>query len=199
MEESNPKRTKLKTMSKSLQGKAKGEEWRSVINYEGIYEVSNTGKVKSLKRMVSNRGGLKPIRERILKSSLDGGGYPQVVLCSEGTKKKHTIHKVVATAFLNHVPCGMRLVVNHKNFIRSDNRVDNLEIITQQENTNKKHIKSTSKYVGVYWDKNSNKWMSSISFDGSRTRLGSFNSELEAYIAYESKLKEFKGELCKNQ
>lgn len=79
-------------------------------------------------------------------------------------------------------------MVNHKNFIRTDNRVDNLEIVTSRENTNQKHFKNSSQYIGVCWHKASEKWHSSIHIKGKLKYLGLFLTELEAHNAYQNKL-----------
>lgn len=166
------------------------EIWKDVIGYEGIYQVSNLGNVKSLKRIVNNNGGVSTIRERILKPSKNKGGYLAVVLCVNCIQKTKPIHQLVAESFLNHLEKGKKVVVNHKNFIRTDNRVENLEIISFRENTNRKHLKSSSKYTGVCWFDNRNKWMSTIVINGKNKYLGLFINEYDAHLAYEKALTE---------
>jgi hypothetical protein len=155
------------------------EEFRDVEGYEGLYQVSNLGNVKSLIYG----------KERILKLSFDGSGYLKIDLYKNKIQKTIHIHQLVAMAFLNHTPCGMKLVVNHKDFNKLNNNVENLEIVTSRENTNKKHFKSSSKYTGVNWHKNRNKWQSQILINGKIIYLGLFKTELEASNAYELKLK----------
>ena len=164
------------------------EVYRDVKGYEGLYQVSNLGNVKSLNY---NRGG----KERILKPSYSVG-YLKVSLCLNKAVKNRKIHQLVAEAFLNHKSCGHNLVVNHINFNKTDNRVDNLEIVTARENCNHKHIKSSSKYTGVTWYKSSKKWMSQITINGKNKHLGYFDSELKASNAYELALNKIKNELC---
>lgn len=82
----------------------------------------------------------------------------------------------------------MKLVVNHKDFNKQNNYVNNLEIITQRENTNLKHIQSSSKYVGVNWAKKSNKWQSTITINNKQKFLGLFTNELDDSKAYEKAL-----------
>ena len=156
------------------------EIFKDIPNYEGSYQVSNLGNVKSLKYG----------KERILKPASNGDGYLQVVLRKDGKSKTRTVHQLVAEGFLDHKPCGYKLIVNHINFIRHDNRAENLEIDTTRNNTNLKHLKSSSEYVGVSWDKDADKWMSRILINGKRKYLGRFTCEIEASKAYEKALNE---------
>ena len=155
------------------------EIWKDIPNYEGYYLVSNFGNIKSI-----GYG-----EERYLRLYLNQYGYYRVNLYKDKIRTTKTVHQLVAEAFLGHSACGMKLVINHINFDRKDNRVANLEIVTPRENGNKKHIKSTSKYVGVYWYKSYNKWKAQITFDGSVNHLGYFDCELAAAKAYQDKLK----------
>tara|TARA_R110000851_G_scaffold133406_1_gene268287 strand:- start:373 stop:867 length:495 start_codon:yes stop_codon:yes gene_type:complete len=156
------------------------EIWKDVIGYEGVYEVSNLGNVKSLAR--------KGVREdKILKPNADSQGYLKVGLSSSGKLKIVRIHQLVAVAFLNHTPSGNKLVVDHKNNIGTDNRLENLQIITNRENTSKDK-KGTSKYAGVYWSKQSKKWRAQITINGKMKHLGLFTDELKASEAYQNKL-----------
>jgi len=154
------------------------EIWKTIPNFE-YYQVSNLGRVKSLKFG----------KERILKAGIDHGGYSLVILSLNGKTKSITLHKLVAMAFLNHNPCGMKLVINHINFNRLDNSLSNLEIISQRENCNKKHLKSSSKYTGVFWNKLRNKWITRIQINGKNKHLGYFTNEEDASEAYTSFLK----------
>lgn len=157
------------------------EIWKDILNYGGFYEVSNLGNVKSFK---------KQKKGELLKPCLNNHGYLHVLLSKNGKYKTKKIHQLVAETFLNHIPCGHKLVVNHINFNKTDNRVGNLEIITSRENTNLKHIKSSSQYVGVSWIKNIGKWSSRIQVNGKNEFLGHFTDELDAHNAYQNKLKE---------
>jgi hypothetical protein len=87
------------------------------------YEISSKGRIKSLK-------GKEP---RILNPSNDGDGYLMVLICKEGIRYPRRIHRLVAEAYIpnpDNKPC-----VNHKNGIKMDNRIENLEWVTTQENT----------------------------------------------------------------
>lgn len=167
----------------------KTEQWKYVVNYEGFYQVSDLGRIKSISRNILRNGVyFFQSKGKILKQGMNKG-YLLISLYTNGTCKTRKSHQLVAEAFLNHKPCGLKLVVNHKNFIRTDNRVENLEIVTQRENANKKHLKSTSKYVGVFLDKRNKKWVSMIYIKDKLKRLGYFTTELEASKYYENALK----------
>jgi hypothetical protein len=165
------------------------EIWKPVKGYEGIYEVSNLGRVKSLERIVKRSNGKKyTVNEIILKGILNSNKYLTIHLHNQGVQKTKYIHKLVAESFLNHTPCGYKLVVNHINFDRKDNRVENLEIVTARENTNQKHLKSSSDYTGVSWHKPTKKWQATISINSKLKHLGLFTDEYQAHLAYQSAL-----------
>lgn len=166
------------------------EEFRDVKGYEGAYKVSNLGRIKSLERKVKHKHSFKSVREKMLKPCLDAYGYYHVNLHKSGRMKTIKIHKLVAIAFLNHVPDKQKLVINHIDFNRLNNNITNLEIVTTRQNTNRKHIKSTSEYVGVCWDKSYNKWLAQIRFNGKLKYLGRFVVEYNAHLAYQKALKE---------
>ena len=158
------------------------EVWKDVIGYEGQYKVSDLGRVKSLKFN----------KIKFLKAGKNGHGYMDVALCVKGKPKTHKVHQLVAVAFLNHTPCLYKIVVNHIDFDRTNNNVNNLELVSNRENCNNKHLKSTSKYTGVGWDKHCKKWKSQIYINGISKHLGSFTNEIEASNAYQTALKKIK-------
>lgn len=111
------------------------EVWKDIDGYEGLYQVSNMGRVKSLERTrnMNQPGHDKPVRvsERILKfgSSL---GYLSVRLSKDGLVKQIRVHKLVALAFVPN-PLG-KPHINHKDGNKHNNRFDNLEWVTPSEN-----------------------------------------------------------------
>lgn len=103
-----------------------GEEWRDIPNYEGLYQVSNMGRIKSLRDKYGN------YREKILSQYECSNGYLYVLLYKEGKRKNCSVHRLVGNAFLDNpsnLPC-----FNHKNEIKTDNRVENLEPCDYQYN-----------------------------------------------------------------
>jgi len=155
------------------------EIWKPIKDYPD-YIISNYGMIKSLKFG----------KERLMKCNVNNIGYVYVVLYHNGIQKTLKVHQLVSIAFLNHEPCGFKYVVNHKDFNRLNNRVDNLEIVTTRDNTNQKHMKSTSKYTGVHWCNRSKKWVAQIVELGKNKHLGYFINEYDAHLAYEKKLTE---------
>lgn len=106
------------------------EIWKDIKGYEGLYQVSNMGRIKSL-------GNDKTRKEKILSLKPNNKGYIRVYLCKNGKRKHFSVHRLVAEAFLPN-PDNLP-VVNHKidDFEhRSDNRVENLEWCTVEYNNN---------------------------------------------------------------
>lgn len=156
------------------------EIWKDVVGYEGFYKISDFGNVKSI--YYKKNGAEIILRPKI------GNGYFRVNLWKDGKGETKLIHMLVGMAFVDKDYVKNGLVVNHINFNKQDNKLSNLEIVTYRENSNMKHITHSSKYTGVCWDKNKNKWVSSITVNGTQKRLGSFCSEKEASDYYEAAL-----------
>ena len=111
------------------------EEWKSIPGYEGLYEVSNLGRVKSLEISYTRKNGIMDHKPEIILSPKNNGtGYFMVCLYKNKTHKYYLIHRLVALTFLpnpDNLPC-----VNHKDEDKTNNKVDNLEWCTQQYNLN---------------------------------------------------------------
>ncbi len=117
------------------------EEWKDVVGYEGKYKVSNLGRVISLAR--KNR-----TKDRILPGILSNDGYLMVKLCSAPNPvNKIGIHRIVGIAFLSESRTKEKVFINHKNGIKTDNRVENLEWCTPRENNLHAFRTGLSKYV----------------------------------------------------
>ena len=170
------------------------EIYKSIKRYEGLYEVSNLGNVKSLRRKVVNTAkSFRIVNEKILKPSIQGKVYLAVGL-SKGIVKNTYVHKLVAMAFLNHTPNGLTMVIDHINNDKHDNRVTNLQVISQRQNTSKNTKKSRySNYTGVSkLNGGEGKFVAQIGINKKSVHLGSFENEYDAHLAYQKALKTLK-------
>lgn len=120
------------------------EKWLPVVGYEGVYEVSNLGRVKSLPRR-----GRKT--ELIMLTKCGTPGYPRLSLCNAGKARSELVHRMVAMAFISKGPIPKGLEVNHIDGDRTNAVVTNLELITRKQNIH--HARDT---LGAYWGSNSN-------------------------------------------
>lgn len=119
------------------------EVWKDIKGYEGLYQVSNMGRVKSLKRKSRN---LNNEEDRILKHAVNKFGYCHFSLSKFNESKTMTMHRVVAKYFIpnpKNKPC-----VNHINGIKTDNKVENLEWVTYSENMKHAYKKGLNKQIG---------------------------------------------------
>jgi hypothetical protein len=115
------------------------ETWRAVVGFEGLYEVSTTGSVRSLERVVRRRCKrvpFKTVRGTILKPCIKKGGYPEVALSKDGRPKRMMIHRLVALAFIPNPEPAVLTCVDHINGNTADARIENLRWVTQKQNIN---------------------------------------------------------------
>ena len=118
------------------------EIWKPVLGYEGLYEVSNYGRVKSVGRVFSvesetqctNYFTNRIWKEKFRKLTIDRYGYLFVILHKTGKRKKHLVSRLVWSAFNGPIPAGMQ--INHINEDKTDNRLENLNLMTPKENVN---------------------------------------------------------------
>jgi hypothetical protein len=109
------------------------EKWKDIEDYEGRYQVSSHGRVKSLARVVNSHPKTRKLKDKIRKLSTNRYGYSYISLKKDGKLKALAIHRLVAIAFIQNPenkPC-----VNHLNGIKADNNISNLEWVTYSENT----------------------------------------------------------------
>ena len=174
------------------------EIWKDVIGYEGLYQVSNLGRIKSLPKqwLAGRTGHIVTRKEKILKPVLSHNGYKFIGFWNQ-TNKRHNrfVHQVVAESFLGHIRCGMGLVIDHINDNKLDNRVENLQIVTPRYNVCKTQGKYSSKYKGVCYNKKNKNYMSSIKINKKQIYLGSFKTEEEAVLIYEKALYEIENDI----
>lgn len=111
------------------------ENWKPIAGYEGSYEVSDLGRVRSLARKVLRAGVCKSIQlgERVLHACVDSGGYKLVTLYKEGVQTPVRVHCLTALCFLGARPTPKH-EVNHINGVKTDNRLVNIEWVTRSRN-----------------------------------------------------------------
>ena len=109
------------------------EVWKDIIDYEGLYQVSNLGRVKSVDRIVNNDKKKYKLKGILLSKCISKKGYYIVSLCKNSKSKTFLVHRLVSNAFIKNnlnKPC-----VNHIDGVKTNNKVSNLEWCTYKENT----------------------------------------------------------------
>ena len=108
------------------------EVWKDIPGFEGYYQASNFGRVRGLDRTVPTKNGFsKKIKGRIMSQSVAGTGYMQVMITKNGKQQPHTVHRLVASAFIEN-PNGYN-EVDHIDGTRTNNNVNNLRWVTHYE------------------------------------------------------------------
>jgi len=136
-------------------GEREIEVWADIKNYEGCYQVSNLGRVRSLDRYGVNNWGNAPrlFKGRVLKPGISGSGYQFVNLQKDGVSENARVHRLVAETFIPN-PLGLE-EVNHKDENKTNNRVDNLEWCDRVYNANYGTVKERAgKKVSEWLKKN---------------------------------------------
>lgn len=171
------------------------EVWKPIPGYEGIYEVSSWGFIKSLDLYVSTKNkGLRLRKGRLRKPSFSKK-YPQIILSKKGVNSCCKVHFIVAKVFLGFIEGEG--IVNHKDLNRGNNYYKNIEIVNIRENTShyfRSLENKSSIYIGVCFEKGRYKkpWRASFYHDRKVIRIGRFSTEIEAHNAYLTALKKYK-------
>lgn len=156
--------------------------WKPIAGFEGFYEISSDGRVRSLDRIVkTDKRTAQRLRGRELRPAIASTGYKCVVLCGNGKPgRTHNIHSLLAEAFIGPRPQGA--VVDHIDGNRANNALTNLRYTTQGDNArNVTKASSKSGALGVY--KNGTGWQAQIVWRGARHYLGTFRTIPEAISA----------------
>lgn len=159
------------------------EQWKDVVGYEDHYMISDLGRVKSIFN-----------KKIILTQRKASTGYLRVNFSVSGIHSTKLIHSLVCIAFLDHNPCGYKFVVNHKDNIKQNNKLSNLEVVTQRENVahGLGFMNKSSKFIGVSFHKKSGKFQARIYIKPNDVHLGLFDTEEDASKAYNNALKKNK-------
>lgn len=151
------------------------EIWKSIKGFEG-YEVSSIGNVRSYR--------CKVYESIILKQRLVKGYYSVNLYKKENKNKLYTkkIHRLIAETFIENV--DNKPMVNHIDNNKTNNNILNLEWVTARENVYHGDLtkNNISKHIGITFNKNTQKWIARITQNGKRTHLGSFSTEIDAYL-----------------
>lgn len=147
------------------------EIWKQISGYEGLYEVSNLGNVRSVERRVWSRGFYVTLKGKAKKQVIDTRGYCVVFLFKEGKQKTHRVHRLVANAFIPN-PYN-KSEIDHINTNKQDNRADNLKWVTPKENS--ENAISHKKQIDAWNDETKRKMIES------RRRKGSKNAPIKVY------------------
>lgn len=176
------------------------ERWAAVKGYEGYYEVSTEGRVRSLDRTVEQRanGGKMMSRfapGRVLKGGTGRKGYLQVTLCLDGSTAVRPVHQLVLEAFVGSRPNGF--VADHIDGNHLNNTPDNLRWVSYRANAINRHSpRGNNTHVGVdYRSARRKPWRAkSTTMQGRSQHIGYFATEAEAVAAYQAfKAAQFSG------
>ena len=111
------------------------EEWKDILGFEGLYQASNLGRIKSLERFRKGENGcLISVKERILKPWINRNGYYLIKLCKNSIVKAYLVHRLVWEAFYGTIPEGYE--INHLDERPINNALSNLNLVTHRENLN---------------------------------------------------------------
>ena len=158
------------------------EEWRDIVGYEGLYQVSNQGRVRSLDREVKRKGNsICTLKGKIKKNTIGKKGYLYTYLTDKnGNTKSIFTHRLVAQAFISNPE--NKPEIDHINGIRNDNRVENLRWVTKEENMNNPLTKENQKITNKRSSNPNSKMVICIFPDGNEI-LFKCKEDLKDYLS----------------
>lgn len=158
------------------------EVWKDIPEYEGLYQVSDLGRIISMCRYDIFKDGTERYREGRMLKLANSCGYKKIALCKHSKHTTLIVHRLVLLAFEGF----SELEVDHIDEVKDNNRLKNLRYCTNRENIqyhNNNKIKSSS-YLGVTWSKRMQKWFSSICINRHKYHLGTYELEKDAGEIY---------------
>lgn len=174
------------------------EVWKSVPGWEGFYEVSDWGNVRSVDRKIVNPKGSEIFYPGKPIIKVKRGNYYAVTLNKKMFSRNFRVHRLVAMAFIDKEIENKKLVVDHKDRNPINNRLDNLRIVSYRQNNLNKGLckRNKSGYKGVHYHKQRNKWCAIININGKSSYIGLFDSPEEAGSAWMEKAKILRGDFA---
>lgn len=156
------------------------EEWKDIIGYKGLYQISNLGNVKSLKReYICGKGRKVYKKETIISQQTNNHGYRYSFLFN-GKKSIKYIHTLVGIHFIQND--NTKPQINHKDLNKENNIVSNLEWVTNRDNTIHQYSLKRDLPTGV--SKRGNRYIAQTTIKGKKKHIGSFSSITDAEYAY---------------
>lgn len=156
------------------------EQWKDIIGFEKLYQISNLGNVKSLKREYTCGKGRNVIKgETIISQQINNHGYKYCFLFN-GKKSIKYIHILVGIHFIKND--SKKPQINHKDLNKENNNVSNLEWVTNKENTIHQYSLKRDLPTGV--SKRGNRYIAQTTIQGKKKHIGSFSSIIDAKNAY---------------
>lgn len=157
-------------------------EFRPVVGYEGLYEVSNTGIVRSLDRVARAGKGMCLYKGRQLKPGIGATKYAHVILCKDGINKVFLVHRLVAMAFLPTEDYSLN--VNHIDGVKTNNNVSNLEWCSFKDNI--AHAVATGLRANLYGVKNHrSRSVRMLTLDGTSIRTFDTIRDVQSFLGLE--------------
>jgi len=169
-------------------------EWHPFY-YNGLatnIEATKCGKIRRIQSdwMKRKRKYLSELDFSKIKLNIDG--YKKITIQTEIGSKTLLVHQIIAVIFLNHRINGNTFVIDHINSIKTDNRLENLRIVTNRENVSKERLIKSGSFTGVHFVKKTNRFKSQINIKGKSIYLGCYNNAELASQAYQNALKNLK-------
>jgi hypothetical protein len=158
------------------------EEWKDISGYEGLYQISSFGRVKSSSRKYG--------KERILKSFVERDGYFTVCLSKDNKRKTKRIHHLVWDTFGNQHRNGRKIVPDHIDENKLNNRFDNLQLLTLRDNLIKSCITKRKYNLPTGVTPHYKKYQATIHFNGKNRALGTYPTiEMASQVYEQEKIK----------